>query len=160
MPDWIFDAIIAFALGLGGGVLRVIIGGSVVWPHRRSGEDDRPGFELGSLSTVLAGGAAGFVLWALVTRQLFADQGFGVMTVAATVLVGLGGGDSLMSYLDRRLGISTAQDTGEAVQDQAKALRNYSEGDQRSRERQEALEDENKRLKEELARLKDGDTGR
>src|SRR5215203_5469934 len=95
------SAAIAFALGLVGGVIRITFGWNWVWPHRLPSEDGRPGFVLGSIGTLVTSGASGFILWALVTRQFFEDQGFGVSTIAATILVGMGGGDALMGLLDK-----------------------------------------------------------
>jgi hypothetical protein len=144
MPDWV----IAILLGLLGGFIRVVISGAVVWPHRRAA-NGTPRLELGSLGTVLAGGSAGFVLWALVTNQMFIDQGFGLRTVAATILVGIGGGDALMHYLERRHGATVNQQTTEGASEiakrQANALESLSQvlseqGKQEDKPKEEANE--------------------
>jgi len=148
VPEWG----IAIVLGLMGGLIRVVIGGTVDWPRmRRSTDGDKPGLELNSLGTLLAGGAAGFVLWALVGNQLFPDQGFGLRTTAATILAGLGGGDALMNYLNRRYGVvinqQANQETGAIAGPQARAIETLTQDLSDCQERERKLQEEVNRLR-------------
>lgn len=149
MPEWI----IAIVLGLVGGVIRVVISGTVVWPRRNSTDDGKPSLELGSLGTILAGGAAGFVLWALIADLLFDDQGFGLRTIAATILAGLGGGDALIHYLNRRYGVTVNQEANKETRAIAEPQANSIET--LSQELSDCTERERK-LREEVEKLKKG----
>ena len=107
MLDWVPEWGIAIALGLLGGVLRVVIGNVVVRPQRGVDDSGKRVYYLGSLSTVVVGAAAGFVAWALTTGELFKDEGFGAKTVAATILAGIAGTEILLNYVNRKLGVAT-----------------------------------------------------
>src|SRR5215213_1584031 len=118
----VLNGVIAFMLGVIGGVIRITFSRTWVWPHRLPNDDGRPGFALGSVGTLATAGASGFLLWALVTNQLFAGQGFGLRTIAATVLVGLGGGEALMAFLDKMLGVSTSQQADQQANQETMAF--------------------------------------
>jgi hypothetical protein len=150
VPNWI----IAFGLGVAGGVIRVLISRKWVWPHKLSTEDGGPGFEFGSVGTLLTAGSAGSLLWVPFTSHLFADQGFGRYTTVAAIFVGLGGGDILMTYLNKWLGVTATQqanqETGVILERQARSIDNLTQevSDLRARERE---------LQEEIDRLKKDD---
>lgn len=156
IPNWI----IAFGLGLAGGLIRVAIDRFVVWPHRGSPSDDKPGFDLGFVGTLVGGGAAGTLVWVLFTNELFADQGFGPKTIAATILVGLGGSDILMHYLSKWFGVATNQqvnqETRAIAEPQARSIENLTQEVSDSRERERHLQEQNRKLQEEVDRLKKG----
>ena len=141
--------------GLIGGLIRVVISGSFVWPRRRSADSDEPGFEFGSLGVILAGGAAGAVLWALAIYPYYADQGFSVWPSAATVLAGVGGGDALLNYFNRQYGVAinqeANQETGNIAESQARSIETVGQllADCQERER---------KLREEVDKLKQGGT--
>jgi hypothetical protein len=155
IPDWI----IAIALGVVGGLIRVAISRTWVWPHRLPTDDGRPGFDLGSVGHLITGGASGFVLWALVTRQLFADQGFGLGTIAATILVGLGGGEALMSLLNKMFGVATSQQADQQANQETRAIaeRQARAIDTLTQDLSECQERE-RRLREEVEKLRQSGT--
>jgi mannitol-specific phosphotransferase system IIBC component len=62
-------------------------------------ESNRRVYYLGSFSTVVAGGLGGFIAWALTTDALFADEGFGFKTIAATILAGIAGTEILLTHI-------------------------------------------------------------
>jgi hypothetical protein len=153
------SAIIAFLLGLLGGAIRVAIAREWIWPHKMPADDGRPGIRFGSLGTLVAGGASGCILWALFTRQLLDDQGFGTSTIAATVLVGIGGGEVLMSWLDNLLGVTTSQQAVQQANQETSAIAKSLAESQKTLVQD--LSDCQKRergLREELERLKKSGT--
>jgi hypothetical protein len=169
----VLDGVIAFLLGVAGGVIRIAFSWTWVWPHKLSNDDGRPGFVLGSLGTLATAGASGFLLWALVTNELFADKGFGIKTIAATILVGLGGGEALMAFLDKLLGVTTGQQANQQVNHETSAIakplaeaqktltQDVSDLRKQVQELQhdkQELQDKNRELQEELGRLKKNDT--
>ncbi|MEJ7632844.1 MAG: hypothetical protein WKF28_10075 [Rubrobacteraceae bacterium] len=149
MLDWVPEWGIAIALGLLGGVLRVVIGNVVVRPQRGVDDSGKRVYYLGSLSTVVVGAAAGFVAWALTTGELFKDEGFGAKTVAATILAGIAGTEILLNYVNRKLGVATSQladqqanqETGAIAEPQARSIevltKNWSDCQERERKLQE-----------------------
>ncbi len=133
----------------------MVISGVVVWPRRRPPDSDRPGFEFGFLSTLLGGGAAGGLLWTLITDQMFVDEGFGVRTAAATILAGLGGGAALTSWVNSKFGTAidqqadqqANQETGAIAEPQARAIETLTQDLTNCIERERKLREEVERLK-------------
>jgi hypothetical protein len=155
----VLNALIAFGLGLVGGLIRVLISRRWVWPHKLPAEDGRPGFEFGSAGTLLTAGAAGSLLWVPFTSHLFADQGFGRYTIVAAIFVGLGGGDILMTYLSKWFGVAVNQQADQLVNQETRAI---AEPQARSIETltQDLSEcqERERRLREEVERLKQAGT--
>ena len=151
MPEWG----IAIILGLVGGGLRIVLGGVFVRPQRGVDDTDNPVYRLGSLSMMIIGGAAGFLVWALATDALFVEQEFRPRFAALIVLAGVAGTEIVLNYVNRQYGVAISQEanqeTGAIVEPQARAIENLTRQLSDCRERQ-------RELREEVDKLKQGNT--
>ena len=152
------EGLIAVGLGLVGGLLRVVIGGVVVGPQWED-DSDRRVYLLGSLSTVVAGGVAGFVAWALTTDALFADEGFGLKTIAVTLLAGVGGTEILLHYVNQQHGVTINQQANqEANQETGEIAGPLARTQETLVQDLSACQERERELREELERLKRDNT--
>lgn len=141
-----YDLVIAIALGLLGGLLRIVIDGVVIRPESGVDDNENRVLRLGSLTPIIAGGAAGFVVWALTTNDLLATQGLGPRAVALTILAGIGGAEILLNYVNQQYGVAAGQqanqETGATAESQAKALENLTQQLSACQERERQLREE------------------
>jgi hypothetical protein len=151
------ESIIAIILGLVGGLARVVIDSVIVWPQRGVDESNRRVYYLGSFSTVVAGGLGGFIAWALTTDALFADEGFGFKTIAATILAGIAGTEILLNQVNKKFGVAINRQADQQANQETRAI---AEPQARSIETlTEELSDykeQERKLREEIERLKKG----
>lgn len=157
---------LAIGLGLLGGVIRVAIGGAFTEPQRGTDSSNLRAFHLGSLRPLVVGGAAGWLVWALATAQLFAEQGFGLNNALLTFSAGVAGTEILLNYINKSHGVSvSAEEPAKTVETQARTLEGmYGElgtsvgEERRLRDENEKLRDENRELRQQVQRLEESGT--
>jgi hypothetical protein len=166
MLHWIPEWTLAIGLGLLGGAIRIAIEGVFTQPQRGTDENNLRAFHFGSLRPIIVGGAAGWVVWALATAQIFAGHGFGLSNALLTFSAGIAGTEILLNYINRAHGVSVeAEEAAKAPATQARTLEGMYEElgtsvaeERRLREENSSLKDENRALRQEVERLKEGGT--
>jgi len=154
-----YDWIVAGGLGLVGGAIRLAINRFLVYPHGRSTEDDRPGLDLGFLSILVTAGAAGSLLWVPFTSHLFDDHGFGRSTIVTAIIVGIGGGDILMTYVNKVLGLTSTQQVDQQANQETTAIaKPLAEAQKTLAEQLSECQKREQELRKEAERLKKSGT--